>query len=217
MSEDRAESARSKEKYSEQLCLPSDELSRILGPKLISSVAITGSDPFIRTGTCFTVIFEARQKQSLLSALALRRMEAHKKNDDSGMVSGKIPQSKTSNYQGLTTKDRSIRSFVSSFDNFVVVTNSIDQLTQIAKVFEQKNKSLGSLEEYHFFRQRYPITPESSEDAFLIITDSTIRRWCGPMANRSISPNQSGGCHRRITSTKRKWSSTKHQRISGAW
>ena len=180
VSEDRAESARSKEKYSEQLCLPSDELSRILGPKLISSVAITGSDPFIRTGTCFTVIFEARQKQSLLSALALRRMEAHKKNDDSGMVSGKIPQSKTSNYQGLTTKDRSIRSFVSSFDNFVVVTNSIDQLTQIAKVFEQKNKSLGSLEEYHFFRQRYPITPESSEDAFLIVTDSTIRRWCGP-------------------------------------
>ncbi|MEC8013646.1 MAG: hypothetical protein VX153_05390 [Verrucomicrobiota bacterium] len=180
VSEDRAESARSKEKYSEQLCLPSDELSRILGPKLISSVAITGSDPFIRTGTCFTVIFEARQKQSLLSALALRRMEAHKKNDDSGMVSGKIPQSKTSNYQGLTTKDRSIRSFVSSFDNFVVVTNSIDQLTQIAKVFEQKNKSLKSLEEYHFFRQRYPITPESSEDAFLIITDSTIRRWCGP-------------------------------------
>ena len=180
VSEDRAESARSKEKYSEQLCLPSDELSRILGPKLISSVAITGSDPFIRTGTCFTVIFEARQKQSLLSALALRRMEAHKKNDNSGMVSGKIPQSKTSNYQGLTTKDRSIRSFVSSFDNFVVVTNSIDQLTQIAKVFEQKNKSLGSLEEYHFFRQRYPITPESSEDAFLIVTDSTIRRWCGP-------------------------------------
>ena len=102
VSEDRAESARSKEKYSEQLCLPSDELSRILGPKLISSVAITGSDPFIRTGTCFTVIFEAKQKQSLLSALALRRMEAHKKNDDSGMVSGKIPQSKTSNYQGLT-------------------------------------------------------------------------------------------------------------------
>ena len=180
VSEDRAESARSKEKYSEQLCLPSDELSRILGPKLISSVAITGSDPLIRTGTCFTVIFEAKQKQSLLSALALRRMEAHKKNDDSGMVSGKIPQSKTSNYQGLTTKDRSIRSFVSSFDNFVVVTNSIDQLTQIAKVFEQKNKSLGSLEEYHFFRQRYPITPESSEDAFLIVTDSTIRRWCGP-------------------------------------
>ena len=179
VSEDRAESARSKEKYSEQLCLPSDELSRILGPKLISSVAITGSDPFIRTGTCFGH-FRSKQKQSLLSALALRRMEAHKKNDDSGMVSGKIPQSKTSNYQGLTTKDRSIRSFVSSFDNFVVVTNSIDQLTQIAKVFEQKNKSLGSLEEYHFFRQRYPITPESSEDAFLIVTDSTIRRWCGP-------------------------------------
>ena len=63
ISENRVESAGSKEKYSKQLCLPLDKLSKMLGPKLISSIAITGSDPFIRTGTSFTVIFEAKQNR----------------------------------------------------------------------------------------------------------------------------------------------------------
>ena len=179
LSEERAESARSKEKYSQQLCLPVDELSQILGPKLISAVAITGSDPFIRTGTSLAVIFEAKKKQALIAALTMRRMEAQKKYKGANPVSGKIPQSQKSNYVGLITKDRSIRTFVSSFEHFVVVTNSMDQLIQIARVFEQKNQSLASLDEYHFFRQRYPIIPEGKEDAFLIITDATIRRWCG--------------------------------------
>ena len=179
LSEERAESARSKEKYSQQLCLPVNELSQILGPKLISTVAITGSDPFIRTGTSLAVIFEAKKKQALIAALTMRRMEAQKKYKGANPVSGKIPQSQKSNYVGLITKDRSIRTFVSSFEHFVVVTNSMDQLIQIARVFEQKNQSLASLDEYHFFRQRYPIIPEGKEDAFLIITDATIRRWCG--------------------------------------
>ena len=180
LSEDRAESARSKEKYSQQLCLPVDELSRILGPKLISSVAITGSDPFLRTGTSLTLIFEAKQKEGLLAALAMRRMQAKEKFSQAKPVSGKIPKSANHKYEGIASPDRTIRSFVSSFNEFVVVTNSMEQLTRLARVFDQKETNLASLEEYHFFRQRYPITPGNQEDAFLMITDATIRRWCGP-------------------------------------
>ena len=180
LSEDRAESARSKEKYSQQLCLPVDELSRILGPKLISSVAITGSDPFLRTGTSLTLVFEAKQKEGLLAALALRRMQAKEKFPQAKSVSGKIPKSANHKYEGIASPDRTIRSFVSSFNEFVVVTNSIQQLTHLARVFDKKETNLASLEEYHFFRQRYQVTPDNKEDAFLMITDATIRRWCGP-------------------------------------
>ena len=180
LSEDRAESARSKEKYSQQLCLPVDELSRILGPKLISSVAITGSDPFLRTGTSLTLIFEAKQKEGLIAALAMRRMQAKEKFPQAKPVSGKIPKSANHTYEGMASPDRTIRSFVSSFNEFVVVTNSMEQLTRLTKVFDKKDTSLASLEEYHFFRQRYPITAGNQEDAFLMITDATIRRWCGP-------------------------------------
>ena len=62
LSEDRAESARSKENTpSSSACQLTSY--RILGPKLISSVAITGSDPFLRTGTSLALIFEAKQKR----------------------------------------------------------------------------------------------------------------------------------------------------------
>ena len=90
LSEERAESARSKEKYSQQLCLPVNKVSRILGPKLISSIAITGSDPFIRTGTSLAVIFETTQKQALIAALEMVRMEAQKNFRDANLVSGKF-------------------------------------------------------------------------------------------------------------------------------
>ena len=56
----------------------------------------------------------------------------------------------------------------------------MEQLTRLARVFDKKETNLASLEEYHFFRQRYQITPDNKEDAFLMITDATIRRWCGP-------------------------------------
>ncbi len=180
LSEERAESARSKEKYARQLCLPMDRLSRILGPELISSISITGSDPFLRTGTSLTLIFQARQKEALLAALKLRRMEALRKFPEAKLVSGKIPDSEKGGYEGISSEDRAIRSLVSSFDDFVVVSNSFEQLTRISRVFDQKQRSLASLEEYHFFRQRYPIHAGGGEDAFLLITDATIRRWCGP-------------------------------------
>ncbi len=180
LSEDRSESARSKEKYSQQLCLPVDEFSRVLGTKLISSVAITGSDPFFRTGTSLTLVFEAKQKQALLAALALQRMEIQKKFPKAEAVAGTIPRAQKYKYRGIKTEDCSIQSFVCSFENFIVVTNTLEQLTLLARVFDKKETNLASLEEYHFFRQRYPITPTTKEDAFLMITDATIRRWCGP-------------------------------------
>ncbi len=180
LSEGRSESARSKEKYSKQLCLPIDELSRTLGPKLISSVAITGSDPFLRTGTSLTLIFEAKQKEVLMAALDLGRIQAKEKFSQAKLVSRKIPKSANHKYKGIASPDQTIRSFVSSFNEFVVVTNSVEQLTRLARVFDKKETNLASLEEYHFFRQRYQITPDNKEDAFLMITDATIRRWCGP-------------------------------------
>ena len=89
-------------KIPQQLCLPVDEFSRILGPKLISSVAITGSDPFLRTGTSLTLIFEAKQKEGLLAALALRRMQQRKIPSSQESVR-QIPKSVNHKYEGIAS------------------------------------------------------------------------------------------------------------------
>ena len=178
LGEGRAESARSREKYREQLCLPDTELSRILGPKLIASVAMTGSDPFLRTGTSLTVLFEAKQTEGLVAALALRRLESSQKNKDAKTVSGTIDGIK---YLGLVAPADAVKSYSATLSkNVVVVTNSLKQLRRIIEVSSGKGTSLSSLEEYHYFRQRYLRPPAQHEHVFALISDATIRRWCGP-------------------------------------
>ena len=44
-----------------------------------------------------------------------------------------------------------------------------------------KSPSLASQDEYQYFRNRYP-RESQTEWAFLILTDATIRRWCGPQS-----------------------------------
>ncbi len=178
LGEGRAESARSREKYRDQLCLPDTELSRILGPKLIASVAMTGSDPFLRTGTSLSVLFEAKQTEALVAALALRRLESSQKNKNAKGVTGTIAGT---NYVGLVAPGDFIKSYAATIGkNVVVVTNSLEQLRKIIQVSAGKKTSLSSLEEYHYFRQRYLRPPAQHEHVFALISDATIRRWCGP-------------------------------------
>src|SRR5690606_17447257 len=60
-----------------------------------------------------------------------------------------------------------------------LVTNSTVQIERFAQVTSGAQQSLSDLPEFQFFRHRYPLAnPE--ETAFLMLTDATIRRWCGP-------------------------------------
>ena len=47
-------------------------LGRLLGPHVAQSVALTGSDPYFRTGTDLAVLFEA-QNPAMLETLLPRR------------------------------------------------------------------------------------------------------------------------------------------------
>ncbi|MEN6451503.1 MAG: hypothetical protein ABFC96_13505, partial [Thermoguttaceae bacterium] len=51
LAEPRSEDARTAQRYQRQLCLSATGVGRLLGPHLVSSVALTGSDPYFRTGT----------------------------------------------------------------------------------------------------------------------------------------------------------------------
>ncbi|MCG8648737.1 MAG: hypothetical protein MI861_02830, partial [Pirellulales bacterium] len=64
-------------------------------------------------------------------------------------------------------------------DQAVVVSNSMIQIKKVLACAGQQAKSLGELDEYRFFRQRYR-RADADESALVIISDATIRRWCGP-------------------------------------
>lgn len=171
----RSEDARLIQRYERQLCLPRTMLARVLGPQVIRSVAVTGSDPYFPTGTDVAILFQASEAaglKTLLSKQAIAMGLASKAKRQSGTIDGIA-------YEGVLSADRSISSYIATVGDFVLVTNSLAQLSRLAAVQTKTAPSLASLDEFRFFRARYP-AGTSDETAFLFLSDATIRRWCGP-------------------------------------
>src|SRR6185369_3544839 len=78
--EPRAEDANSRGRYQKQLCLELNEISRMLGPRVIDSVAFTGSDPYLRTGTDVGVLFETRSPALLQTFIQSKQAAMHQSN-----------------------------------------------------------------------------------------------------------------------------------------
>ena len=82
-------------------------------------------------------------------------------------------------YTGMQSPDRAICSYVATLGDTIVVTNTPAQLQRLVKVSNGDIGSLAALPEYVYFRHRYN-RDDPRESAFLMLSDKTIRRWCGP-------------------------------------
>jgi hypothetical protein len=172
----RSEDERVRERYERQLCLPLSALARLLGPRLISSVALTGSDPYLFTGTDVAVLFETTQPAALEKLLLGRAALAAKDADGAKPISGKA---EGLSYTGFRSPDRRVSCYIARLEGAVVVTNSPWQLTRLSAVASGESEALTALDEYKFFRQRYPLG-HAEETALCFLSDAAIRRWSGP-------------------------------------
>ena len=178
LAEPRSEDARTKERYQRQMCLSLTGIGRLLGPRVINSVAVTGSDPYLRVGTDVAILFEAKDAGALRGLLAAQMGLANAAgggpNAAQSAVSGKINEIP---YSGFVTSDRRVSAYLASIGNTVIVTNSLAQLQRLADVQSGKSPALATAPEYTFFRDRY-VRGEGDEAALVVLTDATIRRWC---------------------------------------
>jgi hypothetical protein len=173
--EARTANHRTAERYREQLCLDTSGLSRLLGPSVIASVALTGSDPYLRSGSDVAVLFEAKNAPALMAFLRTKQQAAvqqFKAQEVTGQIEGV-------GYEGVTTPDRRIQSYLCRLGDTVVVTNSLFQLRQLVRTHQGAHPALASLDEYRFFRTRYTLGADD-ERAFVFLSDAAIRRWCSP-------------------------------------
>jgi hypothetical protein len=171
----RAENARTRERYERQLCLTLDPLSRIVGNAAVGSIAVTGSDPYLATGTDLALLIEAPHPAILKDHFASQHAAARQKNANCKTVEGTVGGVQ---YTGVITPDRAVCSYVAEIGKAVVVTNSLVQLQRIADASAGRTAALGSLPEYRFFRNRYPIG--GGETGLVIVPDQALRRWCSP-------------------------------------
>jgi hypothetical protein len=171
--ESRAEDAGSKERYQRQLGLQFSTLAKLLGPTMVDSVAITGGDPFLRDGSDVAILFQTKAPDVLSKLLQAKIALADPKAArNEGDVEGL-------HFTSFTGGDLMLRSFVAATDGAVIISNSQAQIARLAQTIAKKSAALATSPEYIFFRSRYARGDES-ESALIVVTDATIRRWCGP-------------------------------------
>jgi hypothetical protein len=174
--EPRSEDSDSRGRYQRQLCLELNDLSRLLGPKVISSAVFTGSDPYLRTGTDIGILYETKSPGILKMFIMAKHTLALQTNTAVKAVKGEIEGIA---YSGVVSADRKVSSYVAALDDVVLVSNSSSQLGRILQVIKGKGKALASQPDYVYFRTKYPRN-EKTETGFLVLPDAAIRRWCGP-------------------------------------
>lgn len=163
--------------YEQQMCVWLDGWSRFWGPKTIRSVAITGSDPYGQTGTDSAILFDAKLTSMVRSNTEDKQKEALKKIKGAQKLTGTVDGVA---YQAVVSPDRAVSSYLATIDNVVVVTNSLPQLEKIVRTAKSSGQSVADLDEYTYFRHRYPLD-EKEQTAFLVLSDAAIRRWCNPV------------------------------------
>lgn len=173
--EDRSQDAGTRARYERQLCLQLDSLTRLFGPQAIKSVAITGSDPYLRTGSDVAVLLEAVSVEGVLSFVRARQAAAVE-----GLKPGTLElESGGVRVYGVQAEGRAISSFVAAVDDVVIVSNSMTQLAAVLATAAGEAAAMADLDEFHFFRDRY-LLGDARESALIVVPDAAIRRWCGP-------------------------------------
>ena len=184
----RPEDARTRERYERQLCLELDQVGRLLGPAVIRSVVMTGSDPYLRTGTDVALIFECSQPELLYAAVVEKQKQVadvegrpmRTETDDKAMLEDFGWEAESGDtLSAILRHHREPSSLVVQRGKFVIVANSVTQVKRILAARSGSIPVLSDSPEYRFFRDRYK-RGSDDESAFLMLTDATIRRWCGP-------------------------------------
>ncbi|HZM00867.1 MAG TPA: hypothetical protein VFD43_11510, partial [Planctomycetota bacterium] len=146
--------AGTKQRYQQQLGLPMSDLARLLGPALIDSVALTGGDPYLATGSDVAIVFQAKDGDVLEPLILARVAAAAAAAPDAAARQGAIDGVE---FLGHVSPDRTVSSFVCRLGDAVVVSNSEAQLRRLVAVSQGRSPALASQPEYTFFRSRYAL------------------------------------------------------------
>ncbi|QDT12754.1 hypothetical protein [Planctomycetes bacterium K23_9] len=169
--------------YQRQLGLPLNGLTRQFGGALVGEVAVTGSDPYFRTGTDIAVLMQSGQPELLHQSIVALVSGQSALHQDVKQIDHKVDGQVFTQW---SNPSRKFCSFVAVTDHTVVVTNSLRQMLSVLKCARGDAESMHDLDEYKFFRQRYPRNTKNQK-ALVVITDGAIRRWCGPQWRISAS------------------------------
>jgi hypothetical protein len=168
---------RVRERVHRQLCLPATLLTRILGPNVISEMALVGSDPYLQEGSDLSVLFRVKHKAVFLAAVETHLQEARKTFPDA--VSGALTHQGIA-IERLVDAERRVSCHRCWLDDVCVYSNSLVALQRVIDAYGGRAPNLADAPDYQYMRSVvFPLDP-AQEDGFLYLSDAFVRRLVGP-------------------------------------
>ncbi|NLE38758.1 MAG: hypothetical protein GX621_12105 [Pirellulaceae bacterium] len=156
-----------------QLVLKQTALSRMLGPTVISDVAIVGTDMFMREGGAFGILFEARNSFLLENDFKRQRAERVRQ----GGVAEETVEIAGQKVSLLSSPDGTVRSFYLANKGYIFVTTSETLMRRFIETGGE-GASLGRSAEFRHARSVMPLSREDT--VFVYLSDAFFRNMAGP-------------------------------------
>ena len=160
-----------------RLELRDTKLAQLLGPAVISDIAIIGSDTLLREGAGIGVVFHARVNELLEQNLNTQR-QLRADSDPEVTLSDVTFEGDSGTYSLLSTPDNRVRSFYVRSGDFHLVTTSRTIARRFLEVSRDATTSLGATKEFRYGRTLMPLS--RGDNAFLYMSDAFFRSFIRP-------------------------------------
>ena len=143
-------------RYEAELGVQRGPLSRALGSKVVSELAITGSDPYVREGTDVTILFRVKDHAlfgAALGAALTSHAEKHGAITASQLSLAGVPVTVS------RSKDGTVRQHRATLGDLEVVSNSPAALTRVLLAAQGKRARLSDEPDFKYMLARDKGTP----------------------------------------------------------
>jgi hypothetical protein len=149
-------------------------LGRALGPEVVESVALAGSDPYLREGSDVTAVFKVRQ--AAIFDAALEGMLAAHARTHGGAVKTSVTYGATG-IAVVTSPDGALRQHRASVNDLEIISNSLQAMKRVLDTLGGKHARLGDEKDF-----RYMLARDASEHqpALLFFGDRFVAEVIGP-------------------------------------
>jgi hypothetical protein len=166
-----------RQRYEKQLCVKSTWMGKKLGPIVVRSLAVTGSDAYLREGSDITLLFDCANKTLFLSALNQFIAEAKKEWGEA------LKEAKTTYHEveieSFVTTQREVSLYRAIIGDVVIYSNSKEGLKRVIDTHQGKHKALADSLDFQYMRTVFRLEDEK-EDGFAFLSDAFIRQLVGP-------------------------------------
>lgn len=161
----RGQDAKAGDRMRRQLSLPQSALAKLLGPQLISDIALIGRDMYVQTGASVGVLMHARNS-TLLSVSINQQRNLTVGAEKAAGATLETMQIGGRDVSFLSTPDNAVRSFYASDGDFHLVTTSRRMIERFFEAGAGK-RSLANSPEFQHARTVMPLERNDTVFAFL--------------------------------------------------